>query len=95
MSDVAVAAVSVIRLATLASLTKLFLNLSLFLNLIPLTISIYPPLPATYIFYIDLDPIPVTIPGLNHHQIVGRHDFPPPQVRQWPCIPALSVNHNR
>ena len=70
---------AIVGLSTLASLTKISLNIALALYLVPPPIEIYPPLPAPYRFYIDLDldPVPVPIPGLDRHQISDHQLFPP------------------
>ena len=74
MLDVAVVALAVVGLATLALIAAISLNIYLSLYLVPLTIAIYPPLPEPYRLYLDLnlDLVLVPVPFLDLHKISDR-----------------------
>ena len=74
MLEVVVADIAVVGLATLNSLTTLSLDLTIFLDLVPSPIVIYPPLPAPYSFNLNFNSIPV--PGIDRHQILDRPRTP-------------------
>ena len=56
---------AVIGLSTSAPLAGIYLDLALALYIVPPPVVIYPPLPASYRFYLYLDLVPV--PGLDRH----------------------------
>ena len=76
MLDVLVVAMAVVGFSTLAYLAALFLDIFLDLDILPLSISIYPPLPAPYSFYLNLEPIHVSFLGLYHPRISNCPLFP-------------------
>ena len=53
-----VVSMAVIGLSTSAPLAGIYLDLSLDLYIVPPPVVIYPTLPASYRFYLDLDPSP-------------------------------------
>ena len=73
MLEVAVVAVTIVGLSTLASFDALSLDLTITLLLVPTPMVIYPPLPTTYIFDLNID----RVPGLKIHQSLDNPLFTP------------------
>ena len=79
MLEVTVVAMVVFILIGLATLALNLALASLGLDLVPRTLSIYPPRLVLYGFHIklDLDPSPITVLGLDHQQRLDHPQLPP------------------
>ena len=77
MLDKAVVAVTVVGLASISYLTALYLDLALANDIILLPTIIYPLLPTTYSFNLNLETVPVPDSSLDRHQSLDHTRFIP------------------